>query len=68
MGEVVVGLLDEPGFGGGAEDFKEADGHFWGDAAFSDDKLGESGARDAEAGVWPHKVAGTMVKYMLLLK
>jgi hypothetical protein len=28
VGEVVVGLLGEPGFGSTAEDFGEADGHF----------------------------------------
>jgi len=37
VGKVVMGLLGEPGFGGAAEDFGEADRHFWGDAAFSVD-------------------------------
>jgi hypothetical protein len=50
MGEVVVGLLGEPGFGGATEDFGEADGHFGGDAALSVDELGESGASDTEGG------------------
>jgi len=48
--QVVVGLLGEPGFGGAAEDFGEADGHFGGDAALSVDELRESGASDAESG------------------
>jgi hypothetical protein len=34
VGEVVVGLLGEPGFGAAAENFGEADGHFKRDAAF----------------------------------
>jgi hypothetical protein len=49
VGEVVVGLLGEPGFGAAAEDFGEADGHFGGDAALSVDQFGERGASDAES-------------------
>jgi len=50
VGEVVVGLLGEPGFGGAAEDFGEADSHFGRDAAFAVDEFGESGASDTEGG------------------
>lgn len=50
VGEVVVGLLGEPGFGGAAENSGEADGPFGGDAAFSVDEFGESGASEAESG------------------
>ena len=48
MGEVVVALLGEPGFGAAAKNFGEADGHFRRDATFSVDELGESGASDTE--------------------
>ena len=48
VGEIVVGLLGEPGFGAAAENFGEADGHFRRDAAFSVDELGESGASDTK--------------------
>ncbi len=48
VGEVVAGLLGEPGFGAAAENFGEADGHFRRDAAFFVDELGESGAGDTE--------------------
>src|SRR6476646_2091097 len=50
VGEVVVGLLSEPGFGTASEDFGEADGHFGRDAALSIDEFGESGASDTEGG------------------
>jgi len=49
VGEVVVGLLGEPGFGAATEDFREADGHFGRDAAFAVDEFGESGASDTES-------------------
>ena len=39
-GEVVVGLLGASGFGGAAENFGEADGHFGGDGAFPVDEFG----------------------------
>jgi hypothetical protein len=48
VGEVVVGLLGEPGFGAAAESFGKAEGHFRRDAAFSVDELGESRASDTE--------------------
>lgn len=43
-----MSLLGEPGFGTPSEDFGESDGHFGGDAAFSVDEFGESGASDAD--------------------
>lgn len=48
VGEVVVGLLGEPGLGAAAENFGEADGHFKRDAASSIDELGEGGASNTE--------------------
>lgn len=50
MGQVVVGLLGEPGLGATDEDFGEADGHFGRDAALTVDQFGESGASDTEGG------------------
>jgi len=50
VGQVVVGLLREPGFGAGAEDVGEADGHLGRDTAFAVDEFGVSGASDAEVG------------------
>ena len=50
VGEVVVSLLSEPGFGTSAEDFRETDGHFGRDAAFAVDEFGESGVSDTEGG------------------
>jgi len=50
VGEVVVGLLREPGFGAAAKNFGQADRHFGRDAALSVDQFGESGASDTESG------------------
>ena len=50
LGEVVVRLLDEPGFGAAAEYYGEPYGHFGGDSALSVHEFGKCGSRDTEGG------------------
>ena len=51
VGEVVVGLLGEPGFGAAAENFGEADGHFGRDALTSSERVVRVTPRAAAARV-----------------